>query len=421
VSRRLLAALALVAVAVAGWWVGRAGYGPSVGRRELRIEAAPVGGLATPSDFVPPALADGPVRNVVLLVGDGFGIAQAAAARVRAFGPDGRFVFERFPALGLMATHPVGDVVTNSESGATAFASGEKTVNGRVGLSPDGRRLESLVERARAAGWLTGVVTSTHIFDATPAAFLAHVERRRDYPAVIEQIAASGVDFLAGGGREGFLPATGEGERTDGRNLLAEAEARGITVVRDVAALEAADRLPLWALFPGGRLGDDPPRPDLVDLAGRALDLLAAESDRRGVGFFLVVEEEEIDSGAHNNDLGRMTAGALRFDRAVERAARVAAGRGDTLVVVLADHSTGGLAIDQTSTAERLRVTWATGRHNGEPVPVWAYGPPSAAARFVGFHDNTEIHDRIAAAAGLERPAASAAIEPQTVTAEATP
>lgn len=400
-KRRLSAALALVAVAAAGWWVGRAGHGPSVGRRELRIEEAPVGGLATPSGFVPPALADGPVRNVVLLVGDGFGIAQAAAARVRAFGPDGRFVFERFPALGLMATHPIGDVVTNSESGATAFASGEKTVNGRVGLSPEGRRLESLVERARAAGWLTGVVTSTQIFDATPASFLAHVERRRDYPAVIDQIAASGVDLLAGGGREGFLPATGEGERTDGRDLLAEAGARGISVVGDLAALEAADRLPLWALFPGGRLGDEPARPDVVDLAGRALDLLAAESERRGVGFFLVVEEEEIDSGAHNNDLGRMTTGVLRFDRAAELAARFAAERGDTLVVVLADHSTGGLAIDQSSTAERLRVTWATGRHNGEPVPVWAYGPPAAAARFVGYHDNTEIHDRIAAAAGL--------------------
>lgn len=411
-KRRFLAALALVVVAAAGWWAGRAGYGPSVGRRELGMEEAPVGGLATPSQFVPPVLPDRAVRNVVLLVGDGFGVAQAAAARVRAFGPDGRFVFERFPALGLMATHPVGDVVTNSESGATAFASGEKTVNGRVGTAPDGRRLESLIERAKSAGWVTGVVTSTHVFDATPASFLAHVERRRDYPAVIEQIAFSGVDFLAGGGREGFLPATGEGERTDGRDLLAEAAARGITVVRDVAALEAADRLPLWALFPGGRLGDDPQRPDVVDLAGRALDLLAAEADRRGTGFFLVVEEEEIDSGAHNNDLGRMTRGALRFDRAVERSARFAAERGDTLVVVLADHSTGGLAIDQTSTAERLRVTWSTGRHNGEPVPVWAYGPPSAIAGFVGFHDNTEIHGRIAAAAGLTGATAPAEATP---------
>jgi alkaline phosphatase len=408
VKRRLLAALALVAAAAAGWWAGRAGHGPPVGGRELRIEEAPVGGLATPSAFVPPALADVPVRNVVLLVGDGFGIAQAAAARVRAFGPGGRFVFERFPALGLMATHPIGDLVTNSESGATAFASGEKTVNGRVGLSPDGRRLESLVERARAAGRLTGVVTSTEIYDATPAAFLAHVERRRDYPAVIEQIAASGVDFLAGGGRERFLPATGEGDRADGRDLLAEAAARGVTVVGDLGGLEAADRLPVWALFPGARLGDEPARPDVVDLAGRALDLLAAEADRRGTGFFLVVEEEEIDSGAHNNDLGRMTTGVLRLDRAAELAARFAAGRGDTLVVVLGDHSTGGLAIDQASTAERLRVTWATGRHNGEPVPVWAYGPPSAIAGFVGYHDNTEIHVRIAAAAGLTGAAAPA-------------
>lgn len=399
--KRALPAAALVVGVVAGaWWAGRAGWGPPVGRA-MRLAEAPVGGLATPSTLALPELPEGELRHVVLVVADGMGVAQSAAARLRAFGPEGRFLFQRFPVVGLMATHPAAGLVTDSDAGATAFASGAKTSNTRVGTAPDGTPLTSLVELAARAGWVTGVVTSTQVFDATPAAFLAHVDRRRDYDAILEQLLASPVDLLAGGGRERFLPEAAGGLRTDGRDLLAEAASRGTRVVTDLAGLAAADGLPLWAVFPGGVLGEEPAHPDVADLAVRALDLLAAAAEQRGSGLFLVVEEEGIDTGAHHNDLERMTAAALRLDRAVEAIVGFAAGRSDTLVLVLSDHSTGGLSIDNTSDSTTLRVAWTSGRHAGEPVAIYAWGPAAVARRFSGFHDNTRIFDLVAEAAGL--------------------
>lgn len=399
--RALALGLLVVLAAGAGWLLARIGVGPGAGR-VLTIEEAPVGGLARPADVEVPELANQPVRNVVLVVADGMGVAQATAARLRAFGPAGRFLFERFPVIGLMVTEPSDTLVTDSDAGATAFASGEKTANGRVGTAPDGRPLVSWLERGAAAGRLTGIVTSTQVYDATPASFYAHVDRRRDYDAILDSLAVAPLDLVAGGGREQFEPESAGGRRTDGRDLLAEARARGTLVVTDTTGLASADRLPLWAIYPGGRLGAEPLRPDVAELTARALELLAAEADRREAGFLLVVEEEEVDSGAHHNDLERMTAGALRLDRALERIVAFAAGRGDTLVVVVADHSTGGLTIDQSSDAETIRVAWASGRHAGEPVPYYVWGPAAAAAEFGGLIDNTDLYDRLMTAAGLE-------------------
>ncbi|KAB2951593.1 MAG: alkaline phosphatase [Thermoanaerobaculia bacterium] len=348
----------------------------------------------------PPPLADGPVRNVVLIVGDGMGLAQVAAARLRVLGPEGRFVFERYPVVGLVDTRPAGGLITKSDAGATALATGVKTVNGRVGEDPEGRALPTLIERSRDAGLATGMVTTSSIVDATPASFSAHAGRY-EYERIAGQIAAAGIDLLAGGGRERVAP--------DGldRGPLAAAAARGVAVVTDLEGFTAASRLPLWAVFPGTTLGESPAHPDVAELAAKALELLGAEARRRNTGFFLLVEEEGADTGGHERDLERTSAGVARLDRAVAVATRFAAADGGTLVLVTADHGTGGLSIDSTSTRERLRVVWASGHHSGEPVPLYAYGPAAAAQRFGGVYDNTEIHDRIAEALALPTPATS--------------
>jgi len=395
--RRGLALVALAAcAAAAGWLAGRAGAGPLAGRY-VRIEESSVGTSAG-AVAAPPALADGPVKNVILVVGDGMGLAQIAAARLHRFGPGGRFAFERFPVTGLVDTHPAGGLITMSDAGATALATGVKTAIGRVGEGSDGRALATLLERARDAGLATGMVTTSSILDATPAAFAAHTDRR-DYARIASQVGAARVDLLAGGGREQLAP------RGLQEGPLAEASARGVAVITDASALAAAERLPLWAVFPGKTLGEAPAHPDVGELAGKALELLGAEARRRGTGFFLLIEEEGVDTAGHARDFERAAAAVARLDRAVEAAARFAAQTGDTLVLVLADHSTGGLAIDSTSTAERLRVVWTSSHHSGEPVPVFAYGPAAAALRFTGVHDNTEIHDLLAEALGLEAPA----------------
>ena len=398
-KRPLLALTALVAAAGGGWWVGGHGRTDAPRRSEASIGELPG---AAPL----PAIPAGPVRNVVLLVGDGLGVTQATVARLRSFGPQGRFHFERFPVTGLLTTHASDDLVTDSAAAATAIASGTRTAYRRTGTDTGGRPLRTLIELARDAGLRTGVVTSTEVVDATPAAFLAHVDSRAERQAIADQIAASRVDLLAGGGRGWFQPDAAGGRRRDGRDLLAAARAGGVVEADSAAGLAAAATLPAWALFDAENLGEEPVRPTVGELTAAALDRLARATGESGPGFLLVAEEEAIDSAAHNADLERMTRAVRRFDEAAAAAARFAAARGDTLVLVVADHSTGGLVILPDSDARTVRVAWTTGNHAGEPVAVYAYGPEPAAARFTGLREITDIHDLIAAALGLETAAA---------------
>jgi alkaline phosphatase len=348
-----------------------------------------------------PVLAEVPVRNVVLLVGDGLGLAQFAAARIAAYGPEGRLELERFPTVGLVTTHAAGALITKSDAAATALATGHKTRLGRVGSDALGRPIRTLLETLRDAGWATGLATTSRITDATPAAFAAHVAERRDEAGIAADLSDARVDLLAGGGRKFFLPKSApEGARADGRDLTAEMHARGVEVVADAAGLAAAKRLPVAALFGVEPQKSDPRSPTLGAIAEKSLGLLAAS----GRPFFLLLEEEEIDSAAHARDAARMMAAVLRFDAAVSAAVDFAIRDGATLVLVLGDHATGGLSIDEQSSGTELVLHWASAQHSGEPVPVFAYGPPSAAGRFAGLFDNTEIPHRVAAALGVEFP-----------------
>ncbi len=399
---RGVGALLLLAAGLAsGVWFARSG---DAERRDLVIgEAMPGGATSSPLTLPPlPATGAGTARNVILLIADGMGIAHSTAARIDAFGSDGSFVFERLPITGLLSTHSADSWVGSSDSNATAMASGKKTANGRVGVDLEGRSLVGLAERARAAGRPVGIVSTSQVFDATPAAFYAHVAVRDDTAAIVEQLLGAGLDFVAGGGIEGFLPEAQGGLRTDGRNLLTEATARGIAVATDLASLQALDHLPAWALYPGKILGENPARPALADLAERALALLDGEARKRGSGFFLMLEEEGVDTASHVNDFGRVTGAVQRFDAAVERAVRFAIADGETLVLVVSDHATGGLTIDHTSKKGLLRVAWTSRKHTGEPVAVYAYGPGNSAAAFAGLHDNTDLFARIAHASGLD-------------------
>jgi alkaline phosphatase len=399
--RRIALTSCLVVAAGALGWLAGGPAGRDATRRAIEIQELPAGGLGPPLGVELPELPPGPVGNVVLLLGDGMGLAHVQAARLAAFGPAGRFVFERFPVVGLAETSIAGSPIGESAASATALATGVATAHGRVGTAADGRPLRTLLEAARDAGLATGLVTTSAITDATPAAFAAHVEARRAEEEIAAQLAAARVDLLVGGGRERFLPLLAGGRRSDGRDLLAEAAARGVAVAASEAELAAAAALPLWALFPGRPDKAGAP-PALALWTERALALLAAAAARRGTGFLLVVEEEAIDSAGHANRTETMARAVVRFDAAVAAAARRAAADGATLVVVTGDHSTGGLSIDFTSTATAVRVAWASAKHAGEPVPVYAYGPEDAAARFAGFSHQSEIGRRLAAALGLD-------------------
>ncbi len=382
---RRIGAIALVGlVAAAGYELARR---TSAGR----VERSPVALLGVKVAPPPPGVPDGPVRNVVLCVGDGLGVTQLAAGRIRAYGPDGRLTLERLPVAGLVTTHAEGALVSKSDAAATALASGHKTANGRIGVDSQGGALASIAERLHARGVAIGLITTARLTDATPAAFGAHVARRKDESAIAEQLVAADFELLLGGGRRFFVPSSLPGSgRRDARDLLAEARARGYRVIEEPAALAGAE-LPLLGLFAAGDLPPAAPQPALADMARFAVGALAGT----GRPFFLMIEDERIDTYGHDNELAGLSRALLDLDAAVAEVVDFAARDGRTLVLVTGDHATGGPVILPGRDAQRLAVAWSGDVHSGEPVPLFAYGP--GASRFAGLMDNTEIAPRIAA------------------------
>jgi alkaline phosphatase len=392
----LLAAACLAAGLAAGWFLRSANPIPTsnlpgAGRETVALPAA-----SQPAAAPLPPAADAPPRGVVLFMGDGMGLAHLAAARAVLVGPDGRLAIERLPVTGLIATHPAAGLVTKSDAAATALASGHKTVNGRVGADSSGRPLRSIVEVARDQGFATGLVTTAEIVDATPAAFGAHNANRGASEEIAAQLVAARIDVLMGAGASWFLPAAANGRRRDGRDLTAEARAAGWSVARNAEELAAApgDRLLGLFDFDLGAMAAD--RPTLAEMTAKALDVLA-----RRPRFLAMIEQEGIDTRSHANSLGSMIAALSALDQAVAATTAAAQRDGGILVLVTADHETGGLSFFDAG-AGRLEASWATRQHSGVPVPLFAYGP--GAGRFTGLHDNTEISRLIAEVLGIPAP-----------------
>jgi alkaline phosphatase len=309
-------------------------------------------------------------RAIVMLIGDGLGFSQISLARYALKGRSGRLAFESMPVTGLVSTWSASNVVTDSGAAATAFASGVKTDNRFLGLDPRKHPVRSIGELAKESGWRVGYVTTTRITHATPACFYAHHDDRYDEETVAEQLVAADVDLVLGGGQGYFLPTAEGGSRTDGRNLLEEAKARGIQV------LSRSDR-PDWSgtgrligLFASSHLTyelddrayDERRRdPTLAALTRTALEGLSAG----GTPFFLMIEGGRIDHAGHDFDAAGVVAETGRFDEAAQVVLAWAQRHPETLVLLTADHATGGLAINDHATFEVLSqrtasVAWLT-------------------------------------------------------------
>lgn len=321
-------------------------------------------------------------RCVVLMIGDGMGFEQVKAASMFLNGRPATLSFESFPHRGEVTTRSADNGVTDSAAAATALATGNKVNNGVVAIAVpgDGSELSTLLEIFKGRGMSTGLVTTTFITHATPAAFGSHEPDRNRYPQIADDyIHQTKPNVLFGGGGNGMS--------------VAAAESAGYAVVTDLAELEAlntetedlvsgqfgATYLPYE--FDG--LGD---LPHLSRMTSTALNILDNDPD----GFFLVVEGGRIDNACHDNDIARSVHETVEFNRAVQAVLDWAGSRSDTLILVVADHETGGLTVESNKGAGNYPdVTWSSISHTGANVPVYARG--LNAGRISGVMDNTQI------------------------------
>ncbi len=323
-----------------------------------------------------------PPRNVILLIGDGMGTGQLTAMKTAL----GEIALDAFPVGGFSATSSLNDLVTESAAGGTALSTGQRTNNYRLAVGPDGMPLRTLLEAARAQGKATGVIATSSITHATPASFLSHVENRELEFDIAEQIAVSNADVIIGGGRKFFLPNGSGGERTDGRNLAAEMSRAGYSYVHSPAsALPKQGRL-LWLLADEALPAASRRTYSEKELVESAIGLLSKNAN----GFVLMVEGSQIDWAAHDNDFPALLAELRDFNGAIAAALAFAKQDEATLVVVTADHETGGLAvIGEQPDGSDMQGRWIWGEHTANMVPVLAYGPSSAM--FGGMHRNCDI------------------------------
>ena len=315
--------------------------------------------------FLGATLAAEGARNVIVMVPDGCDQSLVTLARWVKGEP-----LNLDPlAVGMVRTHMKNSVITGSAAAATAFATGRKTTARFLSIGPrpndvlstESRPAEgepympyaTVLEAARHAGKAVGLVATSRITHATPAAYAGHVPDRGMENALMEQMVYQNLDVVFGGGARHLLPESEGGRRRDGENLKEVLLRRGVQYVETARQLSRVEEGPVWGMFADSHLvahldrGRFAPRqPTLTAMTRKALTILS----RRENGFFLVVEGSQVDWAGHVNDAGYMVTEFLEFDRAVGEVTDFAEADGDTLVLVFPDHNTGGLQIGNRRT-----------------------------------------------------------------------
>ncbi len=334
--------------------------------------------------------------NVILLIADGTGLSQVSAAF---FYKDSTPNYARFKTVGLIKTSSSQQLITDSAAGATAFSCGVKTYNGAIGMSDDSTAVKTIVEIVSPKHIKTGLIATCSITHATPASFFAHSLNRSFSQEIASYLPNSGVDFFAAGGIKHF------NKREDHQNLLMSFEEKGFSI--DTVAL--GDFSTIKSQSKVGYLLADNHMKSVKDGRGdylsRATDLglKFLSKDKEHPNFFLMVEGSQIDWGGHSNDAPYLVSELIDFDDAVGVALDFAEKDGNTLVIVTADHETGGFTLGSArketkegkgySDYNEINMTFSTNGHSATLVPVFAYGPGSES--FSGIYENTEIFHKI--------------------------
>ena len=321
-------------------------------------------------------------KNIILLIGDGMGLSQVSASQ---FFNDKPSNFDRFSTVGLLKTSASGSLITDSAASATAYACGIKTYNGAIGVDTDSIAVKNIVEQISPKGIATGLIATSSIVHATPASFFAHTKSRRSYEEIAEFLPNSEIDFFAGGGLQFF------NKRTDDKNLLLDLTANGFIV--DTLNIPTAVSEKKHAIL----LGQNAMPPMLEDRGSFLPDAtkLAIEAlSKNEEGFFLMIEGSQIDWGGHANDSDYLISELKDFDQTIGVVLDFAEKNGETLVIVTADHETGGFTLGPDGNDyNKIKPVFSIDGHSGTMIPVFSEGV--GASKFGGISENNTIYDKM--------------------------
>lgn len=316
-------------------------------------------------------------KNIILMIGDGMSTPQVYAAMLTSENPTS---FERFPITGLVKTYSKSHKITDSAAGGTAIATGHKTNNGMIGMNSDSIPVPSVLETLSEKGMKTGVVATSYITHATPASFVAKNINRNNYEEIAMDFAKTDkVNILIGGGKKHFT------ERKDGINLIDKMVSEGWSYYDTLINTNQNDKIMILA-------SDDhlPSYPTRGDFLPEASIMAINALNRSENGFFLMIEGSQIDFAAHNSDSTYLVNEMHDFDNTINKVFDFAEKDGNTLVIVTADHETGGLTmIDPNGRYTETCFKFSTGSHSPLLVPLFAFGP--GADKFSGIIENTDI------------------------------
>lgn len=335
------------------------------------------------------AQIDSKPKNIILLIGDGMGNAHITAAKLVKNIKN----FDRFKIMGMSMTRSTDNAVTDSAAGGTALASGVRTKNGAVGVTPEGEPVRNVMEHAQDAGKATGVVVTSTFCHATPAAFAAHCISRHHYDDISEQMVNSKLDVIIGGGFDSLSHKTFTGSRRkDDKDMMRELR-RSRPVITTYGGLGLIGKTEkLAAILSGGHLKPASQRKySLGDLSAKAIEILSDNPK----GFVLMIEGSQIDLASHANETERILCEVADFDKAIGVALDFAEKDKNTLVIVTSDHETGGMTLTEGSFEDENlgNVHFSTNKHTAGMVPIFAYGP--GAEHFGGVRKNSEIGVRL--------------------------
>ena len=324
-------------------------------------------------------------KNIVLMIGDGMGLSQISAAM---YANGGSLAMEEANYIGLIKTNSASSIITDSAAGATAFSTGEKTYNGAINMSVDSLALEPITAKMYMKNIKTGIISTSSVTHATPACFYGNqINRYGVDEKLAKQFLNSNIDVLIGGGEDFFK------NRSDNLNLIDSLKNRNYVIIDSIIDYigEGTEKL-INFCAPKEPVKQTDGRGDFLKLATKkGLQVLNTNNKS---GFFLMVEGSQIDWGGHDMESNYIISETLDFDDAIKEVINFAKKDKSTLVLITADHETGGYGITGGDVKNNIiKAEFLNDDHTATMVPIFAFGP--GADKFIGTYHNNELYNKI--------------------------